>query len=412
MALHKHDIINGIARARGLSRYLEIASPSTGGKFRFVDPDLFTVRDRLLYRCPETYDDGGPVAFRTTAHSSHELVRAIGAMQPEHGRYDLIFVDSWHGLVESSIDLHGALSLLQPGGIIVAHDCNPTDPASVGNEFAAGSWCGLTYQAFIDFVLAAEPAGYCVIDTDYGCGIVFTAPAAPPPTLPCSRPDRRLVFDWVIARASNDTRFPFFDRHRAQLLNIVTPAAFGQAFGVPIWSARTHPTVNLVANPCWHHGMDHWAAATDTKLVATPGGACLTVAEAPPGSEIDATWPTPLGAVPGRIYDAGYTVTPGHIYEAQAVCKPRQGRVAMLLLLLDEHGKVLASPRVETREGATTETLVVRTEAPPGTRFATLLLRLVNPAANPAPLEATVTQLMLAETVADADEDLIWTDHA
>jgi len=226
--MEKFEIVNALARERNLRRYLEICTPLTGGKFAFVDPSQFAVRHRLMYNRPDTFDDGMPVTFPCRSPGSEDVVRAIHAVQPERERYDIIFVDSFHTYRASIVDLHGALSLLRPGGVMVVHDCNPDDPSLVGAAFQEGSWCGVTYGAFIDFVLAAQPAGYCVVDSDYGCGVVFSQGAALPAGLSTARPPQRLVFEWVLAREDDRTRFPFFARHRQELLNLVSPARFRQ----------------------------------------------------------------------------------------------------------------------------------------------------------------------------------------
>ena len=234
----------------------------------------------------------------------------------------------------------------------------------------------------------------------------------PPANLPSTRPDRRLVLDWTVARTSDDTRFAFFERNRAALLNIVTPRAFADAFGIPLWSARTHPTVHMIANQCWQNGANHWAVGPAPTLLPHGNGALLAAAEVQPGAEVDVAWPTPQGVIPGRIYDAAFEATPGLVYEAQVECEPRQGRVVMLLLLVNEAGTVVASPRVATADAPAVQTLVLRSEVLPGVCFATLLLRLENPGAAVASLTAFATRVMLAKTVADADENLTWTDHA
>lgn len=251
--LYKYDIVNALGRVRSAARYLEICTPTTGVRFRFVDPSVFAVRHRLMYRCPDTFDDNAEITFRTTADRSHELIRAIRAVQPADERYDIIFVDPFHSYAASIGDLHGALCLLRPGGVLVAHDCNPTDADMVSGQYQEGGWCGVTYQAFIDFALTLWPAVYCVVDTDYGCGVVFTE-GAERPALPLPRPPPGLIFEWVLAREADATRFPFFQRHREALLNLVTVDAFRSAFEaadpVAMSLLEHHPRSALGPDPC------------------------------------------------------------------------------------------------------------------------------------------------------------------
>ena len=39
----------------------------------------------------------------------------------------------------------------------------------------AGEWCGVSYKAFLDFVLDRNDLDYCTVDIDYGCGVIFQA---------------------------------------------------------------------------------------------------------------------------------------------------------------------------------------------------------------------------------------------
>lgn len=272
MLIHKYDIINGFVRARGLSRYLEICTPTTGVRFGQIDGEALAVVHRLMYRCPETYDDGLSLTFRTAAEGSQDLVRAVHALLPAEHRYDIIFVDPWHSYASSMADLQGALLLLRPGGIIVAHDCNPVDPATVGAEYRPDAWCGLTYQAFIDFVLSVEHASYCVVPDDYGCGVVFTKGAATPPGLHAGRPAQQLIFEWSLAREAPETRYAFFDRNRAALLNLVPTVAFLDACTIPL-PAPPSPALELLAGA---DGPDPWlrlvAGGRDVPLEAYDAG--------------------------------------------------------------------------------------------------------------------------------------------
>lgn len=209
-----------------------------------------------MYRCPAAFDDGLPITFRTESDGSQELIRAIHAVQPETERYDIVFVDPWHTYRAGIADLHGALCLLRPGGIIVVHDCNPDDPAIVTPEFKEGAWCGVTYQAFINFALSAGCAGYCVINSDYGVGVLFGPGTEPPPTLPTARPPQRTVFEWVLAQDRDEHRFALFERNRDALLNLVSSEHFRAALGAPerlrleyapeLPPAPAEPDVNMV----------------------------------------------------------------------------------------------------------------------------------------------------------------------
>jgi hypothetical protein len=238
--MEKYDIVNGLAREFGLRRYLEICTSTTGLKFQYVDPANFDACHRLMYRCPPGHDDGFEVTRRTEADTSHALVAELHASLPAAERYDIIFVDPHHTYRASRLDLLGALCLLAPHGIMVVHDCNPTDPSIVQPQFQQGSWCGVTYQAYVDFLLGGHAAGHCTVDADYGCGVVFNTAAAVPAPWRNRRPPERLALDWAAAADDDAQRYAFFDQHRAALLNLVAPEHFRAVH--PLCRAARLPT--------------------------------------------------------------------------------------------------------------------------------------------------------------------------
>jgi len=238
--MEKYDIVNGLAREFGLRRYLEICTSTTGLKFQYVDPAHFDVSHRLMYCCSPDYGDGFEITRRTPADTSHALVRELHATLPAAERYDIIFVDPHHTYRASRIDLLGAMCLLAPHGIMVVHDCNPTDSTIVQPTFQEGSWCGVTYQAYVDFVLGGRAAGYCTVDADYGCGVVYNAEATAPAAWRGHRPPDRMALDWSAASDDDASRYAFFDQNRAALLNLVSPAHFQSAH--PLCRSRRVPT--------------------------------------------------------------------------------------------------------------------------------------------------------------------------
>ena len=237
--MEKYDIINGLAREFGFRRYLEICTPTTGRKYQFIDTALFDVSDRLMYRCSDDFTDGADITFRDPADTSLALMRHLDATLAADVRYDVILVDPYHGYRESMLDLCAAMCLLQPNGVLVVHDCNPTDAETVQPHFREGDWCGVTYQAFIDFVLGVGCAGYCTVDVDYGCGVVFNVNARVPAAWRDARPSERLILDWTACADDDVRRFAFFEQHRATLLNLVTAERF-QAIH-PFTGARMQP---------------------------------------------------------------------------------------------------------------------------------------------------------------------------
>jgi hypothetical protein len=83
-----------------------------------------------------------------------------------------VLVDPWHEYGTSLRDLRGALSLIADDGTLVAHDCLPHQEEIAQPTCREGEWTGVTYKAFLDFVLGHPAVDYQTVDIDYGCGII------------------------------------------------------------------------------------------------------------------------------------------------------------------------------------------------------------------------------------------------
>ena len=133
-------------------------------------------------------------------------------------------------------DLEAAFDLIDPGGSLVVHDCLPPTLEMAAPRFVPGEWCGLTYQAYVDFVSCRRDLAFYTIDTDYGCGVIRKLPGMAvwqrvvTARLGRASPDDRaraaLLERWTVARAGGDGGFSFFQDHRGALLNLLSVSAF------------------------------------------------------------------------------------------------------------------------------------------------------------------------------------------
>src|ERR1017187_10832607 len=160
----KYEIVNLLFRQYGLKSYLEICTPTIGLTYAMIDANQLVDRQRLVYNCPRKFNDGLECAFRTTAPSSHQLVLDI--LRNRRGAYDIVFVDPLHTYRATMTDLLGAFCLVRPGGVIVVNDCCPRDAGLVRPTFKKGAWCGVTYQAFIDFAMPRQHLRFYTVDCD------------------------------------------------------------------------------------------------------------------------------------------------------------------------------------------------------------------------------------------------------
>jgi hypothetical protein len=164
----KADLINELSVIHGYRKYLEIYTPTTGNMYSAIDRARYSTCHRLMYRCSGGFNDGMPIDFRSSNLDISECVKAVRARDL---KYDVILVDPFHKYEPSARELKVAVDLLKPTGTTIVHDCFPRDGTIAVPEYIDGSWCGVTYKAYLDFVLAGESLIFCTIDTDYGCGV-------------------------------------------------------------------------------------------------------------------------------------------------------------------------------------------------------------------------------------------------
>ena len=122
------DLINELAAIHGYRSYLEICTYTTGRLYADLDRGRFTISHRLMYRCPESFDDGLPIDFRS---ASSEIATQLTALRASGVTYDLILVDPFHDYEQSLRDLRAARGLLAANRTIVVHDC-PTARSRAG----------------------------------------------------------------------------------------------------------------------------------------------------------------------------------------------------------------------------------------------------------------------------------------
>ena len=89
-------------------------------------------------------------------------------------KYGIIFIDGDHHEEQVSRDIQNALKHLKPGGTIVMHDCSPPDKKYANAEREEGQvlWSGTAYRSFLKLRHTDPDLKMCVVDIDWGCGIV------------------------------------------------------------------------------------------------------------------------------------------------------------------------------------------------------------------------------------------------
>ena len=153
----RHDVINYFIELRNYQSFLEIGT-DTGDSLRLV-------------RCPKIVSiDPDPLTPATVHKTSDEYFASTKA------KFDVIFIDGLHEHNQVWRDIKHALSHLRKGGVIILHDCHPTNyKMQVPHNYTVSgeAWTGDVWKAYLKARAELPYEIYC-IDVDWGCGIIDT----------------------------------------------------------------------------------------------------------------------------------------------------------------------------------------------------------------------------------------------
>jgi len=91
--------------------------------------------------------DKNPIRIK---YSSNKLDKFITKINSISEKFDLILMDPYHEYKHSIVTFKMLTSLLNENGILISHDCYPTDFSLTSPIYIKGCWCGVTYDAFIE----------------------------------------------------------------------------------------------------------------------------------------------------------------------------------------------------------------------------------------------------------------------
>lgn len=228
----KNDITSMLGRNSGARNYLEVTSTHSGGMFREVDRDYFESAQRLVYRCAESQSGGHndclPIDY---VIQDSDLSGTIARICQEGPRPEIVLVDAYHSYEESWRDLEVFLDLVPDGGFLVVHDCKPSSKEVSTPTVRRGPWSGVTYAAYLDFVLTRADVDYLTVDCDHGCGVISKAhaldlPRASRGAFP-ARPSTTTSQRWLARdRSDFEATWAIFEEMQAELLRLTAPSVF------------------------------------------------------------------------------------------------------------------------------------------------------------------------------------------
>lgn len=130
-------------------------------------------------------------------------------------KYDLIFIDGLHHSYQVDKDIANALNHLNPGGIIVLHDCNPPEYELQTVPRTTGLWNGDVWKSIARLRCTRPDLCARVIDIDWGVGVVQPGEQK----IYDKKPLEEILNDWT-----------YFDTNRDDILNIISLEEFYQLY--------------------------------------------------------------------------------------------------------------------------------------------------------------------------------------
>jgi hypothetical protein len=88
-------------------------------------------------------------------------------------KFDIVFIDGLHLHEQVQIDFEHALQCLNPNGIIVLHDCNPTEELWQRRVISHQYWTGDTWKAWARIIKSYPSNLTFTVDDDFGVGVFF-----------------------------------------------------------------------------------------------------------------------------------------------------------------------------------------------------------------------------------------------
>src|ERR1022692_2368620 len=105
----KADLVYIISKKLELTNYLEVCTTLTGNKYAEIDRSRFRTARRLMYNCPDSFDDGLPIDYKI---DGFDIADAVNKLKLDANKVDICLVDGWHIYDCASRDLTCAYELL------------------------------------------------------------------------------------------------------------------------------------------------------------------------------------------------------------------------------------------------------------------------------------------------------------
>jgi hypothetical protein len=172
--------------------YLEIGVAQGGNLVRVCAPHKIGVDP--AFPPPAVQEEIQSGATNYLQMTSDEFFRNSPPLLQSDG-IDVAFIDGLHTYSQALADSDNCLTYLNPGGVILLHDCNPPTetiaaPAASWDAAARmnlpgwnGLWTGDVWKAIAQLRSTRKDLRVCVLDCDFGIGVVRRGEAEESPIL-------------------------------------------------------------------------------------------------------------------------------------------------------------------------------------------------------------------------------------
>jgi len=195
--IKRYDVINYLIKKYNLINYLEIGV-FQGENIRKINiPHKDGVDPGAEgYIVPE-------VNYPMTSDAFFDLIKEYNDI-----KYDIIFIDGLHHADQVEKDIKNSLKHLVNNGFIILHDCNPAcyEAQLVPRQTIA--WNGDVWKAFVTFRFKYPNFKTCVIDMDFGIGVIQNCSDYRGPSIP---EIEMQIQEWG-----------YFNENKKELLNLIT----------------------------------------------------------------------------------------------------------------------------------------------------------------------------------------------
>lgn len=128
--------------------------------------------------------------------------------------FDLVFIDGLHLEEQVDRDVVNALAVLNDGGTIVMHDCNPAIYEHATADWLRDEWNGTVWRSVTKLRCTDPELTIHVVDEDYGCAIVTRGRSEP----------------YTEASVDACLEWDYFDANRREILNLISYDEFQRIY--------------------------------------------------------------------------------------------------------------------------------------------------------------------------------------